>query len=94
MTITAGTPFSITLHRMQTFLFEALAVDITGTSIVSNKPLNVVSGHECGNVPKNVAYCEHLTEQIPPTVTWGRQFLLTPYSGRSGQYYKILAAES
>ena len=94
VTITAGTPFSITLHRMQTFLFGALAVDISGTSIVSNKPLSVVSGHECGNVPDSVAACEHITEQIPPTVTWGRQFLLTPYSGRSGQYYKVLAAEN
>ena len=94
VTITAGTPFSITLHRMQTFLFGALAVDITGTSIVSNKPLSVVSGHECGNVPSSYCCCQHITEQIPPTVTWGRQFLLTPYSGRSGQYYKILAAEN
>ena len=94
VTITAGTPFSITLHRMQTFLFGALDVDITGTSIVSNKPLSVVSGHECGNVPNSVPFCEHLTEQIPPTVTWGRQFLLTPYDNRSGQYYKILAAEN
>ena len=94
VTITAGTPFSITLHRMQTFLFGALAVDITGTSIVSNKPLGVVSGHECGSVPDSVAYCQHLTEQIPPTVTWGRRFLLTPYGNRSGQYYKILAAEN
>ena len=94
VTIIAGTPFSITLHRMQTFLFGALDVDITGTSIVSNKPLSVVSGHECGNVPSNLAACEHLTEQIPPTVTWGRQFLLTPYGSRSGQYYKILAAEN
>ena len=94
VTITAGTPFSITLHRMQTFLFGALAVDITGTSIVSNKPLSVVSGHECGNVPNSVAACEHIIEQIPPTVTWGRQFLLTPYGGRARQYYKILAAEN
>ena len=39
VTITTGTPFSVTLHRMQTFLFGALAVDITGTSIVSKKPL-------------------------------------------------------
>ena len=95
VTITAGTPFSITLHRMQTFLFGALAVDISGTSIVSNKPLSVVSGHECGNVPSSpYCCCQHLTEQIPPTETWGRQFLLTPYSGRSGQYYKILASEN
>ena len=92
--ITAGTAFSFTLHRMQTFLFGAPLNDITGTSIVSNKPLTVISGHECGNVPDNIRYCEHLTEQIPPTVNWGQQYLLTPYFGKPIQYYKIIAGES
>ena len=91
--VNAGSSFTIFLHRMQTFLIEA-SDDISGTSIVSDKPLTVVSGHECGNVPDNVAYCEHISEQIPPTVTWGKQFLLTPYAGRPRQYYKIIAAES
>ena len=90
--VTAGTPFSFTLHKMQTFLFGAPGNDITGTSIVSNKPLTVISGHECGNVPDNVVYCQHITEQIPPTVNWGQQFLLTPYSGKLVQYYKIITA--
>ena len=63
---------------MQTFLFGAPGNDITGTSIVSNKPLTVISGHECGNVPDDVPRCEHITEEIPPTVHWGQQFLLTP----------------
>ena len=92
--ITAGTPFSFTLHELQTFIFGASGNDITGTSIVSDKPLTVISGHECGNVPDNIPYCEHLTEQIPPTVNWGQQFLLTPYSGRPVQYYKIISAEN
>ena len=91
--VAAGTSFSITLHEMQTFLFGAPLKDITGTSIVSNKPLTVISGHECGNV-HDILYCEHLTEQIPPTVNWGKQFLLTPYSARPIQYYKVIAAEA
>ena len=91
--VAANTPFSFTLHKMQTFLFGAPLNDITGTSIVSDKPLTVISGHECGNVPDNVAYCQHITEQIPPTVNWGQQFLLTPYSGKPVQYYKIITAE-
>ena len=90
--VTAGTPFSFALHKMQTFLFGAPLNDITGTSIVSDKPLTVISGHECGNVPDNVPYCQHITEQIPPTVNWGQQFLLTPYSGKPVQYYKIITA--
>ena len=94
ITAAAGTSFSFTLHKMQTFLIGTPIYDITGTSIVSDKPLTVISGHECGNVPDNVAACEHITEQIPPTVDWGKQFLLTPYSGKPVQYYKIITASN
>ena len=96
ITRAAGTSFSFTLHKLQTFLFGAPGNDITGTSIVSNKPLTVISGHECANVPDDVVYCEHITEQIPPTVNWGQQFLLTPYtcSQKPVQYYKIVTASN
>ena len=96
ITAAEGTSFSFTLHKLQTFLFGAPGNDITGTSIVSNKPLTVISGHECGNVPDDVPYCEHITEQIPPTVNWGQQFLLTPYIGipSAVQYYKIITASN
>ena len=94
ISVPAGSAYTFTLHKLQTFFFGS-AIDLTGTSIVSNKPLTVVSGHECGNVPQTVLYCEHITEQIPPTITWGKQFLLTPYANLSaGPYYKIIASES
>ena len=93
-TVAAGSPFTFTIHRMQTFLIGASASDISGTSIVSNKPLTVISGHECGNVPLRCC-CEHITEQIPPTVTWGTKFFVIPYAGQSlGPYVKIIASES
>lgn len=92
MTVTAGIPFSVTLHRLQTFVFKS-PLDLSGTSIVSDKQLTVLSGHECGNVA-GVCCCEHLSMQIPPTVTWGKKFLLTPFANRPAQYYKIISAES
>ena len=93
-TVAAGSSFTFTIHRMQTFLIGAPVLDISGTSIISDKPLTVISGHECGNVPL-VVYCEHISEQIPPTVTWGTNFLLTPYYGHSvGPYFKVVASES
>ena len=92
ITVTAGTPYTISIHRLQTFMFTS-PLDLSGTSIVSDKPLTVISGHECGNVPSGCC-CEHLTMQIPPTVTWGKRFLLTPYSSRPRQYYKVIAANS
>ena len=93
-TVTAGSSFTFTIHRMQTFLIGAPILDISGTSIVSDKPLTVVSGHECGNIPL-VCCCQQIAEQIPPTVTWGTKFFLTPYFGYSvGPYYKVVASES
>ena len=94
ITVAAGTPYTVTLHKMQTFLFGTPTADISGTSIVSDKPLTVISGHECAYIPVNVTACEQLIEQIPPTVTWGKRFLLTPYAGRSRRYYKIIAADN
>ena len=94
-TLQAGISHTITLNRLQTFLFEADNVDLTGSKIVSDKPLTVVSGHECSNVPQNIGACEATSVQVPPTATWGTKFLLTPHGGRTGgQYYKMVAAEA
>ena len=65
---------------------------MTGTKVVSDKPLTVISGHECGNVPKIISRCDHISVQIPPTVTWGEQFLLAPFGNRTANtYYKMVA---
>ena len=61
---------TITLNSMETYQMESVN-DITGTRITSSKPLSVFSGSECANVPQVVGACDHLVEQVPPTVTWG-----------------------
>ena len=96
MVLPAGTPYTITLHRLQTFLFGVRnSDDISRSLIVSNKPLSVISGHECGNVPDGNNHCDQLMVQIPPTATWGKQFFLTPYFGRSAaQQFMIIACMS
>ena len=70
------------------------AADLTGTKIVSNKPLSVITGHECGNIPTTTNYCETVLEQVPPTVSWGTQFMISPYQSRTSQFFKIVASES
>ena len=93
--ISKGTPHHLVLHQEQTLYFGAPLIDLTGTHIVSNKPLTVISGHECGQVPLGFGYCEHMTQQIPPTITWGKQFLLVPFEHRqSGQYTKLVTSQS
>ena len=94
-TVFAGTTKLIKLNRFQTLLIGAVLVDLSGTSIVSDKPLTVISGHECGTVPYTIGGCDHVSIQIPPTVTWGKKFILTPHKGRtSGQYFKLIASEN
>ena len=94
-TVFAGTTKLIKLNRLQTLLIGAVLVDLSGTSIVSDKPLTVISGHECSAVPIMFGGCDHVAIQIPPTVTWGKKFILTPHGGRtSGQYFKLIASEN
>ena len=91
-TITFATT-TIILNQMETYLFESNS-DITGTRIVSNKPISFFSGSRCTVVPQGSSACDHLTEQIPPTATWGTRFLSASFSGRmSGEIYRILASE-
>ena len=95
ITVEAGASHTIVLHEEQTLLFKNLERDLTGTRIVSDKPLTVISGHQCGNVPKSKRYCEHLTVQISPIATWGTKFLLAPFAGRrSGRIYRVTPAET
>ena len=94
MTIDALGEHNFLLHHMQT-LFVSSVNDLTGTKIVSDKPLTVISGHECANVPANVGGCEPFALQVPPTFTWGTNFLLTPFTGRTGaQHFKAVKSNN
>ena len=65
--------------------------DLTGTIIRSNKPVVVLSGHQCAQVPVGFTACDHLVDQIPPQFTWGYTFLLNPLAAReSGDIYRVV----
>ena len=88
------TSHQFTLHTMQTLLISSVD-DLTGTKVISNKPLTLISGHECANVPPSTSSCEPLAVQVPPTFTWGTEFLLAPFAGRRGvQTFKAITSEN
>ena len=91
--IQPGENHTITLHRRQTlFIGKDQGDDITGTRIVSDKPLTVISGHEAGSVTSD-GTIEPMAQQIPPTQLWGEKFLIVPFAGHDkGQYIKVLAS--
>ena len=93
VTIESGaSSHEIFLNKLQTLLVSSTD-DLTGTIITSNKPLTVISGHECANIPQSEAGCEPLAVQVPPIATWGTRFLLAPFAGRNGpQAFKAVSS--
>ena len=91
--VAAGTTHSVTLNRFQTLGFSNVD-DLTGTKIVSDKPLTVITGHQCAQIPSTIGFCEPLYIHLPPTFDWGKRFLLAPFDGRTAdQYYKVVTSE-
>lgn len=92
--INAGESYTVVIQPMETLHIESLH-DLTGTRVTSNKPLTVLGSHECADVPVGVEFCDYLVEQFPPTVTWGRVFLLaSSHSRLTGELYRIITAKS
>ena len=91
--VAAGTTHNITLNSFQTLGFSTV-LDLTGTKIVSDKPLTVITGHQCAQIPSTTGFCEPLYIHLPPTINWGRSFLMAPFGGRTAdQYYKVVTSE-
>ena len=86
-----GKQYSFTINRLQTVYINS-PFDLSGTKVITNKPVSVFSGHECGNVPWNVSFCNYLIEQIPPTTLWGTVFYILPLANETSYTVKILAA--
>ena len=93
--VSAGHSFDFVLHSLQTFLVFKPCVDLTGTKVISDSPLTVISGHEAARVPAGYSDADPIVTQLTPTTTWGKTFLLPPHMGRSnGQSYKVIATNN
>ena len=86
-----GKQYSFVINRLQT-VYIGSSNDLSGTKIVTNKPVSVFSGHQCADIPVNVAACDYLIEQIPPTALWGKVHYTAPLVGKSSYTIKIMAA--
>jgi len=86
-----GVEYSFVINRFQTIYVRSLD-DLTGTKIITDRPVSVFSGHQCANVPQHVRYCSYLVEQIPPTALWGKVYYTVPLATRRSCTIKILAA--
>ena len=84
-------PQTLLLNQREALLLSS-EDDLTGTHIVSDKPISVFSGHECGHMPANISFCDHMVEQLPPTATWGTEFYTASFMTRPQDVFKVISA--
>jgi hypothetical protein len=74
--------------------------DLTGTRIAADRPVMVVSGHDCPFVPFNRWACDHVEESMLPLETWGPDILVAQtnsvsckHEGELPDIVRVLASE-
>ena len=65
-------------------------LDLTGTHIRSTRPIAVVAGAVWSSVMVE-EMGDHFVEQLPPTNTWGAEYLAVPVANRSsGDMFRVM----
>ncbi|MBN2546365.1 MAG: IgGFc-binding protein, partial [Spirochaetes bacterium] len=68
--------------------------DVTGSHIVSNKPIAVFSGNRIANIPIDVFYGDHILDQMIPVDYWSNSYIAIPLADRDRYTLRILAAKN
>ncbi|XP_072180985.1 IgGFc-binding protein-like [Diadema setosum] len=87
----AGQIINVNLNAAQTMQIRC-PKDLTGTYIMADKPVSVVSGATCTRVPSSMQRCDHLVEMLPPVSALGTRFSLLPLLNRTGYVFRMIAA--
>jgi hypothetical protein len=75
-------------------VYTAFGSDSTGALITSDKPVALFAGHLCSSFPGGA--CDHLISQVPPTSTWGKEFVTIRFANEqanSAELFRIVADE-
>lgn len=51
--------------------------DLTGTHVTADKPIQVISAHQCTYVPYNITACDHLEESNLPYESLAKEYIVT-----------------
>ncbi|MBN9167328.1 MAG: hypothetical protein BGO98_31140 [Myxococcales bacterium 68-20] len=92
----AHEPAKYRLARGQ-FLQIVQEEELSGSTVVSNKPTTVFGGNSCAFLPTTAGACDVLSQQIPAFQQWGSEYVGVAYRPRGGNEhepvpYRIVAA--
>lgn len=83
--------FIFSLDRFETYQI-AHSTDLTGTFIESSNPIAAFSGSDCTGLVGG-KYCDHLLEQLPPTDTIDKTYIVPPNSNGRDTIIRITATK-
>jgi hypothetical protein len=68
--------------------------ELSGASIESDRPILVIAGHNCADVPSTSVACDHLEEIMPPLGAWGRRVIAPAPRSVDGEpsFLRIISA--
>jgi hypothetical protein len=73
---TAGQTQPVMLNAGDVLEVASFDGDYTGSLVDADKPVQVISGHFCADVPETVGYCDHIEESMFPVDTLGTNYLI------------------
>jgi hypothetical protein len=73
---TPGTPQMVTLNAGDVLELTNYSGDLTGTTVTSDHPVQVIGGHDCTNMPQDIAACDHVEESMFPVETLSNKYLI------------------
>jgi hypothetical protein len=93
---TAGMTQTVMLNAGDVLEVASFDGDYTGSLIDADKPVQVISGHFCADVPETVGYCDHIEESMFPVDTLGTQYVInapavTSLPNGKVQFIRIIA---
>ena len=82
-----GQQFGIILNKGQCVQYQTAVPpsdvsDLTGTRVVSDKPIGLIGASVCPNITVSDNTCDHVLEMIPPVRVWSNTYFTAPFSGR------------
>jgi len=94
-----GTPINVSMKKGQAFLVQSapptpgISIDLSGSTICSNKPIAVFNGNEATMIPADGSYSvNHTFEQCIPQTMWGTEFYVGLAGGTQNNEVQITAS--
>ncbi len=74
----ANTPQMVMLNRGDVLQLMTQNGDLTGSRVSATKPVEVIGGHHCTQIPIGYTACDHVEESNFPMETLADRYLVTP----------------